>query len=203
MSFTGQVLYGLAWLSFGLAHSWLAGARGKAWMESWAGRGARLAYNLIALLHLGLVLAAGQALGPEAIPFDSPPWLGWCQGFALVAGLLLGLFALRGYDLGLFAGTKQLREGSAKAGIEPLVTTGLHRYVRHPLYSAGFLVLFGIARDPLSLATALWAALYLLIGTWFEERKLLRDYGTAYADYRRRVPAFVPWRGRAWRDGVG
>lgn len=33
---------------------------------------------------------------------------------------------------------------------------------------------------------------YTLIGTELEERKLLRQFGQDYADYRRRVPRFFP-----------
>ena len=33
---------------------------------------------------------------------------------------------------------------------------------------------------------------YTLIGTELEERKLLRDIGTPYAEYRSRVPRFFP-----------
>ena len=61
-----------------------------------------------------------------------------------------------------------------------MATRGLHRYVRHPLYSALFLCLWGLVQDPLSLATALWGSLYTLIGTYFEERKLISLYGEAY-----------------------
>jgi len=203
MSVLDHLLYGLAWLSFGLGHSWLAAASGKAWLRRWARAGARLAYNLIALVHLLVVWGIGQALGAGAAALTLPLWLHWGQTAALLGGLLLGIAALRSYDLGLFAGTRQLRAPAAFADSpngpdEPLVTSGLHRYVRHPLYSAAFLLLFGLARDELSLATSLWAAAYFLLGTWFEEQKLLRDYGAGYGAYRRRVPAFIPWRGRAW-----
>ena len=45
-----------------------------------------------------------------------------------------------------------------------------------------------------SLATALWASLYLIAGSRFEERDLLRRFGADYAAYRDRVPGLVPWR---------
>ncbi len=70
---------------------------------------------------------------------------------------------------------------------------GLHRCVRHPLYSAGFMILWGLLRDPLSLAMAIWGSLYLVIGTRFEERKLRRLYGAAYDDYSKRVPPSIAW----------
>ncbi len=85
-----------------------------------------------------------------------------------------------------------------QARLEPLVTHGVHRYVRHPLYTAMFLVFWGRAFDEAALMTAAWATLYLLIGTRFEERKLLEIYGADYARYSAAVPRFLPLRGRAW-----
>ena len=87
-----------------------------------------------------------------------------------------------------------------QARLEPLATSGIHRYVRHPLYSAMFLMFWGRAFDEAALMTALWATLYLAIGTRFEERKLLQIYGEEYARYSAAVPRFLPLRGRAW-DG--
>ena len=190
-----QLFYALAWASFGLLHSLLARGSGAALLRRVFRAGERLAYNGIAAVHLLAVLVVGQMLLGDRSDFAHPQWLVWLQGGGLALGVLIGLRALKSYDLGLFAGTKQLREGPAEEE-EPLVTQGLHRYVRHPLYSALFLCLWGLADDPLSLATAIWGSLYTLIGTYFEERKLLALYGQAYADYRSQVPAFFPWKGR-------
>ena len=190
-----QFFYALAWASFGLVHSLLARGGGAALLCRVFGAGDRLAYNGIAAVHLLAVLLIGQMVLGDRSDFALPEWLVWLQWCGLAFGLLVGLRALSSYDLGLFAGTKQLR-GEAADEDEPLVTQGLHRYVRHPLYSALFLCLWGLADDPLSLATAIWGSLYTLIGTYFEERKLLALYGQAYADYRSQVPAFFPWKGR-------
>jgi len=193
---SAHLVYALAWLSFGLVHSLLAREGVKARLAGLFGRGYRLAYNLFALAHLGAVLAVGRtALG--ALPgFDRPTWMLVLQALMLAAGAVVLAVALRGYDLGLFAGTRQLREGE-QADQEPLRLDGLHRYVRHPLYAGGHLALWGLATSPLALATAAWASAYLIIGAVFEERALVRRYGTAYERYRRQVPAIIPWRGRA------
>ncbi len=113
-----------------------------------------------------------------------------------VLGLIILVAALRHYDLGQFAGTAQIR-GPKEDLIEPLHLTGLHTYVRHPIYAGATLILWGNAQDDFGLATALFGSVYLVIGTWLEERQLVETYGDAYRDYRRKVPAVVPWRGKA------
>ena len=191
-----HLAYALAWASFGLLHSLLARGSGAALLRRIFGAAERLAYNGIAAVHLLAVFLIGHWVLGDQADFARPDWLVWLQWSGLALGLLVGLKALQSYDLGLFAGTKQMREGPAEDE-EPLATRGLHRYVRHPLYAALFLCLWGLADDPLSLATAIWGSLYTLIGTYFEERKLIALYGRAYADYRSQVPAFFPWKGRA------
>lgn len=79
-----------------------------------------------------------------------------------------------------------------QAQLEPLVTFGIHRFVRHPLYVALIIVLWARAFDEAALMTAFWGTLYILIGTFFEERKLMRIYGDEYAAYKARVPRFIP-----------
>jgi len=74
-----------------------------------------------------------------------------------------------------------------------LVTTGLYGYVRHPLYSAG-LVFIWFSPEMTVNRLVLWIvfSFYLLIGAWFEERKLLRDFGSTYAEYKARTPMLIP-----------
>lgn len=195
-----QELYALAWLSFGIVHSLLATVAGREWLVRLCGAYHRIAYNLIAVVYFAALLILGRWLFAERAVFVRPVWLYAVMTLMVIGGIVILIVALRGYDLGRFTGLTQVRAGRAGATLaedEPLKLDGLHRYVRHPLYTGGFLVLWGLAHDPMSVATAVWASLYLLIGTWFEERRLLRVYGEAYAQYRLRVPAFMPWRGKA------
>jgi len=196
MTGADHLAYALLWLIFAAAHSVLASARAKRLTRAWFGLRERLAYNLIAVLHFGVTVAAGRFLlgGSAATPFDLPPMVSQAMLAAQTGGCILILLALRHYDLGRFAGTAKVDDTAAP---EPLHTAGLHRYVRHPLYSGAFLLLAGGATDPFGLATALWACLYLIIGSRFEERRLISLYGDDYRRYHAAVPAFVPWRGRA------
>lgn len=187
-----HLLYALAWLAFGLTHSGLAGGKGRAWL----GRGYRLAYNLVAVVQFALVAWAGVATLGDRPPFPLPAWALAGLGAVHVGGWVALVWSARFYDLGRLAGTTQWRRPDLPAD-EGLRLDGPHAYVRHPLYAAGHLILWGAAVSPLGLATAVWGSLYLLVGAAFEERRLLRLYGDGYARYRARVPSLVPWRGRA------
>jgi protein-S-isoprenylcysteine O-methyltransferase Ste14 len=75
----------------------------------------------------------------------------------------------------------------------PFHTPLLYRWVRHPLY-VGWMVAFWatptMTAGHLLFAGALTA--YILIAVQFEERDLTDVYGENYAEYRRRVPRFIP-----------
>ena len=192
---SGYIGYGALWMSFALLHSVLASRPVRKAVMARLGSAERLVYNLVALLHLGVVLLVGRLLLASARPFDLPMWF----GVALLTGGLVGtvglVVVLRTYDLGRFSGLAQWRSGEVDDLVgptEPLVTNGLHEFVRHPLYTAAIVTLWGGASTPFGLATAIFGTLYLVIGLRFEERKLLAIYGDAYRAYRHRVPALFP-----------
>ncbi|GAB6052281.1 hypothetical protein JCM17960_11010 [Magnetospira thiophila] len=192
-----QLLYALAWISFGAGHSLLAGARLHRPFGPWY----RVAFNVIAIVHLIAVYGLGRWLFAEVPALDLPRGLPLLLWLMHLTGWGLMFYGLTGYDLGRLSGLRQVaaaRLGTPEPDDEPLRRDSLHRFMRHPLYAAGFLILWGGAHDWLHLTTAVWGSIYLLVGTWFEERRLLRLYGASYAAYRRQVPAYIPWKGRAW-----
>ncbi len=193
-------IYGLTWVSFGAGHSVLALASVKDRVSSRLRPHYRLVYNVLATLHLGAMLGVGWWLLGGYPNYATGTLFGTIQLAATLAGVVVMVVASRGYDLGRLSGLKQIR--CARAGLElpedePLRRDGLHRFVRHPIYAGGFLFLWGRAVDPLGLHTAIWGSVYLIVGIVLEERKLVHLYGDAYRDYRRRVPAVLPWRGQA------
>ncbi len=167
-------------------------------LDSLLGGGYRLAYNLFALFHIVLVIYGGRYLLADSLPSLPLPTAAFTALTAMmIAGALLFVVALLQYDLGLFSGWTQWRNSDLTDDEEELHLGGFHQYVRHPLYSAAHLYLWGSVRTEFDLVTAIWASAYLMIGSYFEEQKLIRTYGDAYSDYKRQVPSVIPWRGKA------
>jgi protein-S-isoprenylcysteine O-methyltransferase Ste14 len=79
-----------------------------------------------------------------------------------------------------------------------LVTEGVYRHMRHPAYSAIMLEVVSVplvanAYGMLVFAIGWYVTLILL--RWHrEEREMVSKFGEQYEQYRREVPAFVPWR---------
>lgn len=84
-----------------------------------------------------------------------------------------------------------------------LVTGGLYRFVRHPQYAGLLLALFGegIVHWPTIFSVALFPV--IVLAYYFlarkEERDMVRIFSDEYREYMRRVPLFVPRRGR-WKE---
>lgn len=115
------------------------------------------------------------------------------NGIRLV-GLIVLVVAFASYDIGRFVGITQLITGEriSSSPNEPLQRNGLNRWVRHPLYTGAFLMLWGGAISIFDIWTAIWGTTYLVIGTKFEERKLVKIYQDEYLNYQREVPRYFP-----------
>lgn len=187
------------WVAYGAWHSFSASMRIKAGFARRYPRLApayRLTYNVLAVLLL---------IPPLLLlwSYPGPPLWHWpgplariAQGIGLLA--LVGFAAsLRAYDLGEFLGVAQLRNASAAPGdAGPMCLSVWHRFVRHPWYFFGLIVLWSREMNAAWLVTAVALTAYLLIGVQLEERKLLALYGDTYRRYRDAVPALIP---RPWR----
>jgi protein-S-isoprenylcysteine O-methyltransferase Ste14 len=113
----------------------------------------------------------------------------WCGAALMVAGLWL--FYRAHADLGRnWSVTLELREG------HQLITRGVYRYIRHPMYASIFL--FSVAQG-LLLANWLagWGAvvtftLLYLIRTPREERMMCEAFGDQYRAYKRQTGRLCP-----------
>ncbi len=180
---------------YGGLHSFLASFFSKAWARQKFGPAAdryyRLVFNLVGLVTLLPVLALVLFLPDQPLYRFPTPW-DWL-GYALQAGGVVMLVAgVLHTDAWAFLGLRQLTTADPTAP-ERLVVHGLYSWVRHPLYTAGLLFMWGTPAMSANLFAAyLGLSIYLYIGAVFEERKLLRVFGQEYAAYRARVPMLIP-----------
>lgn len=149
----------------------------------------RLLYNIFSVISIAPVLYLMVAL-PDRTLYQIPgPWSMFMRIGQALAALLLFVSLLQ-TDVLSFAGLRQLFEAE-KPG--QLVTGGFYRLVRHPLYFFGLLVLWLTPSASLnSFIVSLAFTLYLPLGMYFEERKLLREFGRQYADYKTATPMLIP-----------
>lgn len=116
------------------------------------------------------------------------PVLGWAL---IVFGALLGLRTVQTFGVdNLIMLYVYFPEESH------LVNHKIYTIVRHPAYAAVQCIAYGVA-----LLSGSWLALacafIFTLGLWgwlrlFEEKELIQRFGSSYAEYRQRVPAFLP-----------
>lgn len=191
------VLYGVCWLLFALIHSTMASQMFKnRWLNVLGPLACfeRLIFNAISALAIVFVFFVGRNHLANTLYFAvSDGWMFLLWGVRLL-GFGLLLVALSSYDLSRFMGVCQVlyHWRSLSLPTETLHISSLHRYVRHPLYSATLLIIWSRPLTPFVLSTNLFATLYFWIGLYWEERRLIELYGLDYTDYQKRVPALVP-----------
>ncbi len=184
----------LAMALWGIVHSVLASFFVKDMVRGMVGntlmRGYRLFYNMFAGVSFLPVLYLAATLPDQPLYQISAPWSYIMMGGQAFALVMLFVAFLQTDSLA-FVGVSQLfRE---KEEPSQLVTRGLYKLVRHPLYTFSLLLLWlspSVSMN--SFFLYLGMTLYFLIGAYFEERKLLREFGQAYAEYRRVTPMLIP-----------
>ncbi len=77
-------------------------------------------------------------------------------------------------------------------GARSLEVNGIYGWVRHPMLVGGLLFLITSGPTLNTLVFTLMYALYMVVGSHYEERRLIRIFGSDYLAYRDRVGAFVP-----------
>lgn len=193
------VLLAASWVLYAALHSLLAATSVKrAVQRCWPRhfRAYRLTYNLLAGMLLVpslwlLTTYPGAPLWRWPTPLD---WLANGLALAAVAGFA---WSLRYYDTGEFLGTRQLRHADNPLhDVAPLALSPLHRWVRHPWYFLGLVIVWTREMNAALLVSAVLLTFYLVVGSRLEDRKLIALYGDAYRRYRNRVPGLVPlpWR---------
>jgi protein-S-isoprenylcysteine O-methyltransferase Ste14 len=187
--FPWVINFGWLFLAAG-QHSGMARQSFKQWLTRWIP--AALERSLYVAVS-GILLAA-LTLGWQPLP-GAPLWHGplWIAALSLLAALGVGL-CCGWFDHATFFGLRQAWTGNANAR-SPLRIEGPYRYVRHPLMLGLLIALWAQPiMPPELLMMNVGLTVYILIAIRWEERDLVREFGAEYEQYRRKVPALIPFR---------
>ena len=173
-----------------ILHSLLAAEPVKHWFQSSFGISRqvyRIAYNLFNLFGLVSLLWFHDHTNSTLL-FPGTIISAVLGVLITMVGLVLMILSAREYHLPSFLGFK-------KETHMPLQVKGLHRYVRHPLYSGTLLFFIGICiAFPFykNWILLLLMIVYLFIGMRLEEKKLINVFGDEYKSYMKRVKRLIP-----------
>jgi protein-S-isoprenylcysteine O-methyltransferase Ste14 len=127
-------------------------------------------------------------------------WLAWYQilsWFLLITSILpmaFGIYYLRSRGLP----DNKKRSEAPLLGFERttvLVTSGIYRFIRHPLYSSLFFLNWGaFFKDPSphGVLLAITATFFLILTSRADETECLLAFGRQYQDYMKTTKRFIP-----------
>jgi len=177
------------WILYFILHSVLASNMVKqAFRLTWERgyRYYRLLYSIIATGGLvALLVLNGKIDAPYY--FESNGIVRLISILLTTVGVMLIQVSFRQYRLKAFLGLVPEDSRLLKGG--PL------GWIRHPIYSGLILVevsFFLFIPNLPTLVTCLCILVYLPIGIYLEEKKMIAVFGQAYLDYRKEVPALIP-----------
>jgi protein-S-isoprenylcysteine O-methyltransferase Ste14 len=152
-------------------------------------------YGLTSIIALMLVLVFWQKIPAVIVRVDGIIFWLICVSFCLcLAGFLWGVLSLGSFDalgvkpLMLYISNKQERP-------QPIVAKGPYRWVRHPLYLFLIVIIWSypvLTLDRL-LFNIMWS-IWIVIGTYLEDRDLHCEFGSQYSAYSLQVPMLIPYR---------
>ena len=121
--------------------------------------------------------------------------IAWTLLFASLIPLTFGVIGLKSHgkptlnrenDSALFAFEKTTQ----------LVTCGVYKYIRHPLYSSLLLLTWGIFFKNISVTgiiLAITASIFLVLTAIADESECIQFFGTEYQNYIKHTKRFIPF----------
>jgi len=139
---------------------------------------ASLLFVIVCLWWLPVPGTAWKMTGAAVLLMSSVQIFGgaWC------------VLTARRLDVLELAGLRQAFGQPTREALPRLDTHGPYAFVRHPIYFGWLLLVwFAPEMNGTRLVFAAVSTLYLAVAIPFEERELVKSFGSTYTDYRRRV----------------
>ena len=188
----------MGWVLWCTLHSLLISVTVTEYLEKRLGPGFRfhrLFYSIFSLATLLPLVYYADAIRPA-------PFFRWDGHLAVVRWAIIltaGYLVIAGgrhYSLSELLGIRQLRAagtGAASSADDRFAVSGIHGAVRHPWYLAGIMIVWAQDLSLFTILNNIVISAYFIIGSFLEERKMVRRFGEKYRAYQRTVPMLVPF----------
>jgi len=194
------ILLSIVWVLYFSLHSVLASNKVKTAVKIKIGakyKFYRISFNIISTLFLALILLGQFSIPPQYI-YTANIYTNILGVSLFLAGIIAMNFAIKTFNTQEFLGIQQLNKTTEIENTKSLhlTTTGFYALVRHPLYFATLLLIIGAFIFMPSIANLIFTAIviiYLPIGVYFEEKKLIEEFGQDYLQYQKEVKAVIPY----------
>lgn len=184
-----------SWFFYFLIHSFLASITVKAFFASKFSAVMpyyRLTFNFLAVFLLIIPLWLTIVWSGEWL-WQWTGVLEWLSHGISILAIVGFLWSLKFYDTSEFLGLRQLSENNTSVDDqEHFQLSPLHRFVRHPWYFFALVLIWVRDMNLAMLISTVMMSLYFIIGSWYEEKKLIRYHGKIYQRYRELVPGLIP-----------
>ena len=150
----------------------------------------RILFNIVAIV--GLIIMIQITLLDKNLLFKQSSILNIIAIILLLSGCIVFIIAATSFNLKEFLGfEKPIQKAQNK-----LVTKGIYKYVRHPLYTGTILVSVGYFLFTPTISVLIFVILtfiYIEIGSRLEEKKLTDEFGDDYIEYCKSVKRYFPF----------
>jgi protein-S-isoprenylcysteine O-methyltransferase Ste14 len=154
----------------------------------------RLFFNIFSVLSFFPLYWFYRSLHSAPV-FEWNGYLRIAQALLLGAGGLLFILGARHYNGGQFLGLRQIRERKSSRLLtesDDLDISGVLGVTRHPWYLGAILMMWARALDIAAIVANTVFTVYLVVGTYLEERKLVVEFGDRYRVYQNNVSMLFP-----------
>jgi methanethiol S-methyltransferase len=156
----------------------------------------RLFYVLISTYLLIILINYTDTFNSEIIITYVFPW-SIIRSVLMYGSLLLFFYAFFfNYDSLSFFGIRQilnLHKVNENNSTDLIKKNGLLGIIRHPMYLTLLIFLWCQTSKMMDVYLNIVLTIYLIIGTWLEEKKLVLEFGEAYIQYQKEVPMLIPF----------
>jgi protein-S-isoprenylcysteine O-methyltransferase Ste14 len=189
------IIIGSLWILYCMLHSIMAATSFKERIKILFGKSYRyyrLFYNLFAVITLALILLYQLSFTSTLLFIPN-----------LISNVSGGTVIFIGLCIMGICIAKYFRQESGFLWLNPEASTqktelfisGIHNYVRHPLYLGTLIFIWGLFilfPSMVNLVAVSIITIYTLIAIRFEEQKLIAEFGNAYKEYKKQVPMIIP-----------